>query len=225
MACSKQSRKSPSRKSKDCRGERRKGNDGRMWVSKKDINGVWRWQRVPKSPRRSPMRISRSALTPSFHGGRACGSRTRADGRWTRDQLERMAIAQGIPYDGVTMDALCKVLSFEDNISPKDAMSLLAMNGPVGVNQVYDMASGAPAVYGPSAFPENQVRDPETGLPRMYGPDAFPENQVRDPETGLPRMYGPDASPSVPVAQNNSWGGFLGIPFGAKKALGANPFA
>ena len=133
MPCTKQTTKqylarpSPPRRSKDCKGERRRGNDGVMWVSTKDKTGVYRWLRVAASPsrksrkspsRKSPARKSRSCKSPSRKSpGKSrypCGTRTRAPCRWTRAELERLAIAQGIPYDGRTMDHLCSVLALTD---------------------------------------------------------------------------------------------------------------
>ena len=95
MPCSKQTtarytsptRKSPPRKSKDCKGKRRTGLDGRLWVSKRDVNGVYRWVRVTEDK------------PHSVRAGRACGSATRTAGRWTRAELQELAVQQGIPYN------------------------------------------------------------------------------------------------------------------------------
>lgn len=41
----KSSRKCPTKKAKECKGAAKKGKDGKMWISKKDKNGVYRWVR------------------------------------------------------------------------------------------------------------------------------------------------------------------------------------
>ena len=217
MPCSKQSSKmytarpSPSRRSKDCKGQRRRGNDGRMWVSKKDSNGVYRWQRAATSPRksksparRSPARGRKmsSLMYPSFHSGRACGTRTRADGRWTRSELERLAIAQGIPYDGVTMDALCETVNFANGaVSPAEVTGLLN-----SYNQVLDPKTGVPMIYGPEPAPfitsqnfYNQVFDPQTGLPMVYGPELAPGASPSPSPALMPAMSA-SAAPSPSFA-------------------------
>ena len=158
-------RKSPPRLSKECRGQTRKGVDGRMWVSKKDSSGVYRWQRkTSRSRSRSRSRgRSPSRKTASTRGGRPCGTRTRGKCRWTREELERLAIAQGIPYDGVTMDALCDVLSFED-ADAETVVALLGSANSIMPSTSYEYTGGIPGLQGGSP-----LIDHEWGIPGLQG--------------------------------------------------------
>lgn len=46
-------RPSPPYKASSCKNTRKKGNDGFMYVSKKDKNGVYRWKRANKTLKKS----------------------------------------------------------------------------------------------------------------------------------------------------------------------------
>ena len=196
-------RKSPPRLSKECKGQIRKGVDGRMWISVKDSSGVYRWQRQSgRSRSRSRSRSrgrSPSRKTASTRGGRPCGTRTRAKCRWTREELERLAIAQGIPYDGLTMDALCSTLQFED----ADTETVLALLG--SANAQDDVA---PYMYGRSGYVEQGYKDPTAF--------TLDNNRVMNTMTGMPRLAGPWGG-------HNSSGLPLWGPEAAARAAAAAP--
>ena len=110
--------------SKECKGKHRTGLDGKMWVSKADVNGVYRWVRLPEHK------------PHSVRADRACGSATRVPGRWTRAELQQLAKEQGIPYSRRTLDTLCDVLRFEPSVPVPLAADLLIKANALDVPMV-----------------------------------------------------------------------------------------
>ena len=95
-----------------CRGLYKRGNDGLLYKSVPTRGGYHRFQKVRGSSI-SPSVDSDDVSVPAglvFDPARPCGTSYR-DGRhptrYTREDVETMSEAYGLPYRGQTMDKLC----------------------------------------------------------------------------------------------------------------------